>query len=143
MRYFSSLLLVCAVAVSAAACSPVVKTSGYKPDTEVLANLKPGVHNRDDVSEMLGSPSSVSGFKPETWFYVFKQTERLAFLEPELKDSQVVSLTFDARGILSDVVTQGPDTLKQVTPIERKTPTVGEEPGFVDQMIGNIGRFNK
>ena len=126
-----------------AGCSPMVKTTGYKPNAEQMSELKPGSQDRDDVAEILGSPSSISNFKPETWFYISKRTERIAFLAPELKESQVLSLTFDEHGILKEIKTIGSEARRDIDPVERTTPTTGTEMGVVEQLIGNFGRFNK
>ena len=127
----------------ATGCSPVIKASGYKPNAEQMAQLKPGQQDRQDVAEILGSPSSISNFKPETWFYISKKTERIAFLAPELKESQILSLVFDERGILKDIQTLDAEARRAITPIDRITPTTGTEMGVIEQMIGNFGRFNK
>ena len=125
------------------ACSPVVKTFGHKPDEERVAELRPGQHDRDDVAEILGPPSSIASFKPETWFYISKRTERTAFLATELKEAEVVALTFNDRGILHEVKTVDKDARKDISPVERKTPTSGYEMGVIEQLIGNFGRFNE
>ena len=143
MRPFTSILFLAAfLAFGLGACAPIVTLSGHKPDEDQMAELKPGHHDRDDVAEIMGPPSSISSFKPETWYYISKRTERVAFLASELKDSQVVALTFNERGLLQEIRTVGMEARKEILPVERKTPTAGYEIGVIEQLLGNFGRFN-
>lgn len=124
------------------ACAPIVTMSGNKPDQEQMSELKPGHHDRDDVAEIMGSPSSITSFKPETWYYISKRTERIAFLAPTLKESEVVALVFNERGILQEIKTIGMEARRDIAPVERITPTTGTEMGVIEQLMGNFGRFN-
>ncbi len=124
------------------ACSPRIDVRGNMPDPERLSEISPGEQSRAEVAEILGSPSSVAVFDKETWYYVFQRTETLAFFEPEIKESNVIILEFDKKGIVSDVRKLGAEDGKKVLPVERTTPTSGNTLNFWDQMFGNFGRFN-
>jgi len=34
-------------------------------------------------------------------------------------------------------------TVPEIAPVDRETPTLGNEPGFIQIFFGNLGRFNK
>ncbi|MBT3238807.1 MAG: outer membrane protein assembly factor BamE [Rhodospirillaceae bacterium] len=125
------------------ACAPRLDSRGNKPDPDRLAEIVPGEGSREEVSEILGSPSSVAVFDQETWFYISQRTETLAFLEPELKEREIIILRFDDKGILAAVETRSAEDGKDVLPVDRKTPTAGNEINFFEQIFGNLGRFNK
>jgi len=125
------------------ACTPISAVRGNNPDPDRIAQLEPGRHKRADVMDILGSPSSVSAFKPETWLYVSKRTETIAFLEPEVKESNVIALSFDEDGLLKEIKTLGLEEMRDVNIVERSTPTVGNEVGVLEQLIGNFGRFGQ
>ena len=129
--------------LGAAACSSRLDTRGNLPDPDLLAEIKVGQHTREDVVEILGSPSSVAVFDQETWYYISKRTNTVAFFEPELQERQVLVLRFDENGMVSTVETLGIENGRQLQPVERKTPTAGNKLGFFDQILGNLGRFNK
>ncbi|MBT5014377.1 MAG: outer membrane protein assembly factor BamE, partial [Rhodospirillaceae bacterium] len=76
-------------------------------------------------------------------FYISQRTETLAFLEPELKEREIIILRFDDKGILAAVETRSAEDGKDVLPVDRKTPTAGNEINFFEQIFGNLGRFNK
>ncbi len=131
------------MALAVVACSPRVATRGNLPDPERLVEIKPGEHSRDDVAEILGSPSSISVFNQETWYYISKRTEAVAFFEPEVSERQVIIVRFDKKGVVTAVKTLGLEQGNAVEPVERETPTAGAELSIMQQLLGNLGRFNK
>ena len=129
--------------VALVACAPRLDTRGNLPDPDQLTKLKTGQHTRMQVAEILGSPSNISIFDQETWYYVSQQTETTAFFEPDVMTRQVLILRFDKGGKLAYVRTIGLDVGREVLPVERETPTSGNEITFIEQILGNLGKFNK
>ena len=107
-------LSVLGLIVVVGACSPRAQTRGNLPDPELVAQLKVGDISRDEVAEVLGSPSSVTSFGDEVWFYISEKTETLAWLEPEIKTRQVLALHFGKDGILKKIETAGLDEAKKI-----------------------------
>jgi outer membrane protein assembly factor BamE (lipoprotein component of BamABCDE complex) len=138
----SKLLFSVAVAGLLVACTPKIDVRGNLPDAERLSEIVPGEQSRDEVEEILGTPSSKAVFDQETWLYVSQRTETLAFFEPEVKERKVVILKFDKDGIVSKVETLTAENGKKIQPVDRITPTAGNEFGLLDQLFGNLGRFN-
>lgn len=130
------------VVLGGTACASRLDTRGNLPDPERLAEIRAGQHTREEVSEILGSPSSVAVFDQETWYYVSERTATFAFFEPRVTRRKVVVLRFDEKGVVSDISTLGLKDGRIVKPVERETPTVGNELTFMDQLLGNLGRFN-
>lgn len=136
---------VCGVALCAliTACSPRVTVHGNSPDPERIAEILPGTHSRQDVELILGSPSSISMFDNETWYYIGDRHETVAFLEPEVVERKVVAVRFDNGGYVAGVAEFGKERSKSVELVERTTPTRGNEMTVFEQLIGNIGRFEE
>ena len=130
-------------ALMVGACAPRIQTHGNLPDPDKLADIRPGEITRDEVEEILGSPSSVAMFDKETWFYVSERTETTAFFRPDVMERQVLVLHFDKKGILHDMETKGLTDGREIQPVERETPTAGTEMNVIQQLLGNLGRFNK
>ena len=64
-------------------------------------------------------------------------------LEPEVMERQVVIVQFDTNGVLQKVLVRGLEEGQMVIPVDRETPTLGNEPGFIQNFFGNLGKFNK
>ncbi len=125
-----------------AACSPQVTTVGNKPLNTDLAQIKPGQQTRSEVQQILGSPSSRSLYGEEVWFYIGGTREVVAFLKPEETERNVVAIAFDDKGVVKDVRALGLEDGENVAMSAKKTPTAGHNMTIVEQMVGNIGRFN-
>jgi outer membrane protein assembly factor BamE (lipoprotein component of BamABCDE complex) len=138
----SHALAAAAALVLLAGCSTFVDQRGNLPEADRLAEIKPGVTTREQVQQLLGTPSSTSTFDDQTWYYISKKTEQWAFMAPETLDQQVVAVDFDANGIVRDVRHRGLDDAKEVAMVDRATPTPGKTLGFLEQLFGNLGRFN-
>lgn len=135
--------LVIIASLALAACSPKVETGGYIRDGDVKASITPGVTTRDEVSAMLGSPSARSSFGAETWYYVTNRKETYGFLKPEVVEQDVLRIEFDSGGVVSSAKGYTREDGQDIEMARRVTPTEGHELGFFEQIMGNIGRFNK
>jgi outer membrane protein assembly factor BamE (lipoprotein component of BamABCDE complex) len=129
--------------LGASGCAPRVHNQGHEVDPERLAQVEPGKTNRDQVLEILGSPSNNSTFGPEIWYYVSQQVHSTLFFRPEVNDRKVVAVEFDAEGVVTAVNTIGLADGRKVQPVERVTPTSGHEMTVLEQVLGNFGRFSR
>ena len=56
---------------------------------------------------------------------------------------KVVIVEFDTKGILQKFLIRGLEEGQEIAPVDGETPTLGNEPGFIQIFFGNLGRFNK
>ena len=136
-------LLAVALGVALAACARTEEVRGYVPDEDLLAEVQPGKQSRDQVAEILGSPSTVATFeaKSDTWYYITTRSEHFAFFDDKIVDQQVVAIDFDESGRVKQVRRFDMDDGREIDPVDRETPTRGREFGLFEQLFGNIGRF--
>lgn len=132
-----------ALALTVAACAPRVATRGNQPDPELLAEIEPGEISRLEVEEILGSPSTTATFGQEAWYYISERTETTAFFAPEVAERHVVVIRFDDKGMVAAIDNLTLEDGRVIRPTDRETPTAGNELTFLEQMFGNLGRFNK
>ena len=125
-----------------ASCSPMRSSNGYVPDAELVQKVRPGVHDKESIAELLGSPTSIAQFEPEVWYYVKRESERLAFFEENVTEQKVVAVKVNEAGIVSDIQQYGLEDGREIELVERVTPTRGKELTFLEQLFGNIGRFS-
>ncbi len=121
-------------------CTPIVANRGNMLEEERIAQVKPGASSKNDVFEALGSPSVVSTFDDNTWYYVGQRTEREGVLLPVVTDRKVIAVKFDDTDHVSAVDRIGLDQAVEVEPLDDKTPAVGRDITFMEQLLGNIGR---
>ena len=134
------LLAGAALPLIAAGCSPIVANRGNMLDEDRIAQVKTGTSSKNDVFEALGSPTIVSTFDDNTWYYVGERTERVAFFEPELVAHKVIEIKFDDTDHVRAIDRIGLDQTVEVTPFGETTPAAGREITFMEQLLGNIGR---
>lgn len=125
------------------ACSPMVETRGHVKGAEELSAIQPGTSGREDVLAALGSPSTRASFGPETWYYITTRRESFAFFRPETTDQDVLAVTFDTSGLVESVERVGKEGLTDIEYSSRETPTEGHSLTFLEQLLGNMGRFNR
>ena len=124
------------------ACVPQVSNHGYRLDEAALAQIEPGRTTRDEVLQLLGSPSTLTTFDGSVWYYVSQRTERMSFYQEDVVNRDVVSVTFDDLGTVAQIDRHGLEQAHEVNLVGRETPTAGSELTALEQFIGNIGRFN-
>jgi len=130
------------LALALAACSGIQDVRGNEPDPDKVLAVNPGIDTRQQVAQLLGTPSTTSTFDPNTWYYISKRTTQFAFFDPDIIDQEVLVVHFDNEGMVSDMFIYGVEDGLVVEPTERTTPTYGQELTILQQLIGNFGRFN-
>lgn len=134
--------LLLAGGLSLGACTQAIETHGNLPDADQVVQINPGVDDKTRVSQLLGSPSTTSPFGGSTWYYVSKKTQSIAFLDPDVIDQEVLSISFDDQDIVQDMKIYGLEDGRLVKSVERVTPTQGNDLTILQQLLGNLGRFN-
>jgi outer membrane protein assembly factor BamE (lipoprotein component of BamABCDE complex) len=130
-------------AVALAACSPRIDQRGNLLDPDSVLTIQPGVQTKDQVAELLGTPSTVGTFDDKSWYYISKRTETTAFFAPDITDQQVVVVKFDDLDVVRKVQFYGMNDAYEIEPVDRVTPTYGQKLTILQQLFGNIGRFTK
>jgi outer membrane protein assembly factor BamE (lipoprotein component of BamABCDE complex) len=127
------------------ACSFFQATSqlrGNHVDADQLKELVPGTSTRADVTALIGSPTARATFDDNTWLYVSEVTRPRIARTQGVLTQKVVVLSFNDQGVLRDVKQLDKDDSIPVSVVARSTPSPGTEASFLQQLFGNIGRFN-
>ena len=132
------------VAVTAlVGCELVVHTRGNLPDPKLVAEIKPGRSNRADIEELLGTPSTRATFDNEIWFYIGSREETHVFKKSKLIERRILTVRFNNRGIVEETRNYDATHGRLVQIVKRETPTKGRELTFIEQLVGNFGRFGR
>lgn len=125
-----------------AACASNVGHGHLKEDAEI-SSIKTGVSTRSEVMKILGSPSSESSFGNRTWYYVSTLKQTRSILPPRIIDQHTVEIAFNDSDVVASVKEYSLADSKNIEIATRSTPTEGQSLGFFEQILANLGRFNK
>ena len=122
------------------ACASIKDHRGYLVDQALLDSVLPGVDNRASVERTLGRPTFVSQFGRQDWYYVSTNTRQKAFTRPQPKEQLLVHIVFDEKGNVATVERTGMEKVVMIDPDGDKTPTLGRQRTFLEDLFGNIGQ---
>jgi outer membrane protein assembly factor BamE (lipoprotein component of BamABCDE complex) len=136
------ILLVCLLIGGCSFIEAKPQLRGNRVDADQLKELVPGTSTRADVTALIGSPTAKATFDDNTWLYISEVTRpRIASVQGVLSQDVIV-LNFNEQGVLQDVKKLNQDDSVPVSVVARSTPSPGTEASFLQQLFGNIGRFN-
>lgn len=137
--FFKTTLLAGALAVSA--CTPITAQRGNFLEDYQIKQIKPQEHTESDVLKILGSPTAKAPFHKEIWYYLGQETEKRGILAPEVVDERIVIVMFDEEGRVAQIGDIEDERID--IPYSRdRTPTHGHNMTLMQQLLGNLGRFN-
>lgn len=128
--------------LSLGACVAQFRDHGYVPDDALLNEITVGVDTRATVEEIVGVPSTGGILDASGYYYVASRWRDLGAFEPEVVDRQIVAISFDGRGVVSNIERY---TLAdgRVVPLSRRvTDGAVADVGFLRQLMGSLGNFN-
>ncbi|MBU1326314.1 MAG: outer membrane protein assembly factor BamE [Alphaproteobacteria bacterium] len=129
-----------ALALTAAACAPVIGSHGYQALEAAPADVAIGTDTKTTVRDRLGTPSATSLFEGEDiWYYISQTTEKYTFNLPQVSQRSVTEIVFEGDKVAS-VRTLGLEDGRDVAMNRNETPTRGRQLTILEQLLGNVGR---
>ena len=141
------LLRVALMILPLSACSvfhiwdPLNVRRGALIDPDSLKELIPGTSTRADVTSVLGSPTARATFDDNSWIYYTAVTTTRIGRVPAVTKQSVLVCNFDANGTLRSIRQLDKKDAKQVAMAPGATPSPGSEASFMQQLLGNVGKF--
>ncbi len=130
-----------ALLLALAACTSLYVNHGYAPTELDLQQVEVGTTSREDLASLIGRPSSSGVLSESGWYYVQSRWESYAWKAPREVERQVIAISFDPNGMVSNVERFGLQDGK-VIPLQRRvTETNIKGISIVKQLLGNIGRI--
>lgn len=139
-RKVRAAVLLAAATALLPACSAIRESRGYIVDPTLTGLIQPRIDNRQSVEGTLGRPTFISQYGTPTWYYVSSITGQRPFSRPRIQTHSVLAVTFDEAGRVADVKRSGVEEVVFLDPNGNKTPTLGRERGFLEDLFGNIGQ---
>ncbi len=115
---------------------------GYQVDEDTLSQVKVGATTKPEALALLGTPSTTSTVGGDAWYYIGqKMKHTLSFMPVQMTDQHVLAVYFDKDGKVGRIANYGIQDGKVFDFVSRTTPTGGQEPDFLKNMMGGLFRW--
>lgn len=128
--------------VAVAACAPVYRNHGYVPRDDELERIVVGQSTRETVGQVIGRPASSGLLTGSGWYYVGSRFRHYGLREPQEIARQVVAVSFDEAGVVTNVERFGLQGGRVVAISRRVTDSNIKGVSFLRQLLGNIGNVS-
>ena len=115
---------------------------GYQIDEQSLAKIEIGKTTKPEALALLGTPSTTSTVGGDAWYYIGQKMSRaLAFMPAKLTDQNVLAIYFDKGGKVARIANYGLKDGQVFDFYSQTTPTGGQEPNFLRNIMSGLFRF--
>ncbi len=114
--------------------------NGNMPSTDKISQLNTG-QTKEEVIDILGTPSSISSFDGNTWIYMSSTLKKVAFFKPEELYRKILSINFDEYGKVVKISNYDKNDGKEIKISKQETPTAGHNVGFFKKYFGGVGTY--
>jgi outer membrane protein assembly factor BamE (lipoprotein component of BamABCDE complex) len=135
--FFLSLIILCSIG-----CTKIVYVSGHLFEDKELNALQKA-NSKQDVETILGSPTSVSSFGPETWYYITTKKETISFWPAKILEQNIIAVGFKKNDKIDVIARYNEKNIKNHKLVPEITIVKGNDLTTAQQFFGNVGRFNK
>lgn len=121
------------------ACSSLDQTytRGYVLQEGALEQIPVGA-TRDQVTFVLGSPSTIATIEGDVFYYITQQVLRRPFSGDNVTDQRVLAVYFDKNQRVQRIGNYGMQDGKIFDFVARKTATGGKDTTFLNQIFQNL-----
>ncbi len=113
--------------------------NGNIPDPSKVAQIHNG-QTREQVLDILGGPSLVTGLSNDHWIYMSSTVEQIAFLKPKEIDRQILAITFDNDKV-SKIETRTLADGNNISIDTDETKPTDRDEGFFRKYFGGVGQY--
>jgi outer membrane protein assembly factor BamE (lipoprotein component of BamABCDE complex) len=116
---------------------------GYQVDEDTLSQVKIGATSKQEALALLGTPSTTSTVGGDAWYYIGqKMKHTLSFMPIQMTDQHVLAVYFDRDGKVDRIANYGMQDGKVFDFVTRTTPTGGQEPDFLKNMMAGLFKWS-
>ena len=114
--------------------------NGNMPGQDKIAQIHVG-QTKEEVLDILGGPSSVTGLSDDHWIYMSSTIKKVAFLKPKEVNRDVLALTFDNNNKISKIETKTLADGNTITIDSDSTQPAERQQGFFRKYFGGVGSY--
>jgi outer membrane protein assembly factor BamE (lipoprotein component of BamABCDE complex) len=115
---------------------------GFRVDKDALNAVKTAHLSKEQVIELLGEPTIVPDYTPNTWYYVSRIVRDKVWSRPSIKSQTIVKITFQG-DYVKEVVVNNKKPVVKFDVDRADTESKGTEENAIQTFVKNFGRFNK
>ena len=134
--------LALAAPLALSACTATYRNHGYIPPEEDLAQIVVGKTTQGELEGLIGKPSAQGLLAGSGWYYVGSRWQFYGPREPREIQRQVVAVSFNEAGTVTNVERFGQERGRVVVLSQRVTDSGVTSLGLVRQLLGNVGRVS-
>lgn len=124
------------------ACSSTYQDHGYVPADSDLDAIVIGKDTAETISETIGVPSTTGIVNKTGWYFVESRWKQIGHRKPKELDRQVVAISFNTAGVVTNVERFGLEDGNVVALSRRVTETGIKGVSFIDQLFGSFGNLS-
>jgi outer membrane protein assembly factor BamE (lipoprotein component of BamABCDE complex) len=129
-------------ALSLTACVAQFRNHGYVPTELDLAQITVGKDTKETVRSAIGAPQAEGILADSAWDYVRSQFKHVGAFAPKEIDRQVLAVSFNASGRVSNIERFGLENGQVITLSRRVTESNVQGTTFLKQLFGNLGQVS-
>ena len=117
-----------------------VTHTGNMPSEEKIAMVFKG-QSKNDVWELLGSPSTIVPLDKDTWIYMASDIKQVAFLPPKEIERNVLVVKFDENDKVSSIEKLDKTQGESLEVAQEQTQNTEQKQGFFRKYFGGVGQY--
>ncbi|AJE47390.1 outer membrane protein assembly factor BamE [Celeribacter indicus] len=129
-----------ALALVLSACAAQYRNHGYVPTPDQLRTVNIG-DTQEEVASAIGRPTTEGILDRSGWYYVRSRFRHLGAFEPKEVDRQVLAISFDGAGRVSNIERFGLEQGRVVVLDRRVTESNVQGITFLRQLFSNVGNI--
>lgn len=131
------------ITLSLVGCAQKISSKGIYQKPEDLAKIRLNISTKSDVQNILGTPIVTSYFTDNDFFYIGETISMPIFTSNKVLKSTVIKISFNQKGVVSKMDSYNLNEMKKVDLTSGKRTVIeGSEISAINQILGNIGRFD-
>jgi outer membrane protein assembly factor BamE (lipoprotein component of BamABCDE complex) len=126
--------------VLCSSCIKTIRISGHLFEEEEIKSLKL-INNKYDLEALLGSPTSVSSFGQETWYYITSKKESVAFFADKVIEQNIIAVSFSNNGDITSIARYNEKDYNKAELVTEYSLIKGNDSTVTQDLFKNFGRF--
>ncbi|MCB1338909.1 MAG: outer membrane protein assembly factor BamE [Maritimibacter sp.] len=118
-------------------CAPIFSYHGFVPTEQDLEEIEVGVDTRTTVASIIGMPGTAGILEESGWYYVRSEFEHAPVRGPQEIDREVVAISFDDDGVVTNIERFGLERGEVVALNRRVTDSNIKGVSFLGQLFGS------